>query len=146
MAGESIGWGAEFWLSTDATEANLQELAGVFELSPPNEQADDVEITHFKSAGRKREYITGLTETGEGTISMNFVAGSATDLLVQAAKAAGDTRAYRIVIPNAAGEPAWQIDGFCYVKGYERGIPVDDRMTATVTVKFTGDTTEAAAA
>jgi hypothetical protein len=31
------------------------------------------------------------------------------------------------------------------VRGYERGIPVDDRITATLTVKFTGDTTEVAA-
>jgi len=142
MVGETIGWGAEFQLHNGTS---LIELVGVFELTVPNEQADDVEITNFKSAGKKREYIQGLIETGEGTMSMNYVPGSATDTLCQAAKSAGDTRAYKIVIPDAAGDPAWEIDGFCYVKGYERGIPVDDRITATLTVKFTGDTTEAAA-
>jgi len=142
MAGESIGWGAEFQLHNGTS---LVALAGVFEMSVPNEQADDVEITHFKSAGKKREYIQGLIETGEGTISMNYVPGSATDILCRAAKDAGDTRAFKIVLPDDAGDPTWEIDGFCYVKGYERDIPVDDRMTATLTVKYTGDTTEAAA-
>lgn len=142
MAGESIGWGAEFQLHNGTA---LTALVGVFEMSVPNEQADDVEITHFKSTGKKREYIQGLIETGEGTISMNYVPGSATDILCRAAKDAGDTRAFKIVLPDDAGDPLWEIDGFCYVKGYERDIPVDDRMTATLTVKYTGAITESAA-
>lgn len=142
MADEAIGWGAEVHLHNGSS---LTELVGVFELTVPNEQADDVEVTHFKSPGKKRQYIQGLIETGEGTFSMNYVAGSATDLLCQAAKNAGDTRAYKIVIPDDAGLPHWEIDGFCYVKGYERAIVVDDRQTATLTVKFSGDTEEGSA-
>lgn len=139
--GATIGWGASFELHNGTI---LTPLVGVFEMTLPNEQADDVEITSFASAGRKREYIRGLVETGEGTISMNYVPGSATDLLLTAAKDAGDTRTYKIVIPGTDGVAAWEIDGSCYVKGYERAIPIDDRITATVTIKFTGDTTEAA--
>lgn len=141
MAGESIGWGAQFWLH-DGTQ--LVKMAGVYALTPPNNQTDDVEITHFESSGRKREYIRGLTETGEGTIEMNYVPGSVTDLLCQASHAAGNVRPYKIVIPDDQGAPAWEITGNCYAKGYERGIPVDDRMTATLTVKFSGDPAEVA--
>jgi len=141
MAGESIGWGAEFWLD-DAAGA-LTELAGIFELTVPNYQTDEVEITHYKSLGRKREYIAGLIETGEGTFTMNYVPGSATDVICRAAHADGATRSFRIVIPDVAGADEWTIDGDCFAKGYERGVPVDDRMTATLTVKFTGNTTEA---
>jgi len=143
MAGETIGWGAEFQLYNGTI---LTELVGVYELTVPNEQSDDIEITNFKSPGRRREYMRGLIETGEGTVTMNYVAGSATDILIRAAHIAGDTRAYKIVIPDDDGAAAWEIDGSCYVKGYERGIPVDDRLTATMTVKFTGATTEAAPA
>jgi predicted secreted protein len=143
MSGEAIGWGAEVWL--DNASGTLTELVGVFELTIPNYQTDEVEITHFKSAGRKREYIAGLIETGEGTFSMNYVPGSATDVICRAAHADGVTRSFKIVIPDAAGVDEWEIEGDCFVRGYERGIPVDDRITATLTVKFTGDTVESAA-
>lgn len=142
MAGESLGWGAEFKLHNGTT---LVSLIGVFELTVPNAMADDVETTHFKSVNKTREYIQGLVETGEGTFTMNYVPGSVTDALCRSAKLAGNTRAYKIIIPDIAGTPEWEIDGFCYVKGYERSIPNDDRMTATLTVKFTGATTELAA-
>lgn len=145
MAGESIGWGAEFHIGNTATPSVLTELLGVTALTPPNEQADDVEVTHFKSPGKRREYVRGLIETGEGTFEMNFVAGSATDLLCQAVKSAGTRRSYKIVIPDELGASAWEITGTCYVKGYERNIPMDDKMTATLTVKFTSEATEAAA-
>jgi predicted secreted protein len=143
MAGETIGWGAAFWLHNGSA---LAELAGVFNLTPPNPQADDVEITTYKSSGKRREYIQGMIETGEGTIEMNYVPASVTDALCRAAHAAGDTRAFKIVIPDDAGSPAWEITGNCYVKGYERAIPVDDRITANLTVKFTGAINEAAPA
>lgn len=143
MAGEAIGWGAQFFLHNGTT---LVELAGVFNMVPPNNQTDDVDVTNYASPGRKREYIAGLVETGEGTIEMNYVPGSVTDVLCRAAKDAGNIRAYKMVIPDAAGDPAWEIEGECYAKGYERNIPVDDKMTANLTVKFTGDPTEAAAA
>jgi predicted secreted protein len=145
MAGESIGWGAEFWLTNDAGSPVLTELAGVTGITVPNPQADDVEITHFKSAGKTREYIQGLIEAGEGTFEMNYVPGSATDVLCRAAQAAGTPRPYKIIIPDAAGVDEWQITGSCYAKGYERNIPIDDRMMATLTVKFSGLASEAAA-
>lgn len=143
MSGESIGWGAQMWL--DSAADVLTQLMGVFELTVPNDQADDIEVTHYGSVGRKREYIAGLIETGEGTVSMNYVPGSATDILIRAAHADAVVRDYKIVIPDPLGAPEWNITGKCYVKGYERGIPLDDRMTAVMTIKFTGDVTEAAA-
>ena len=141
MANEAIGWSAEFQLHNGTI---LTKLAGAFELTVPNDQADDVEITSFDSAGKRREYIQGLVESGEGTISMNYVPGSVTDALCRTAHTAGDTRAYKIIIPATDGTDAWEIDGFCYAKGYERNIPLDDRLTATLTVKFSGAVTEAA--
>ena len=45
---------------------------------------------------------------------MNYVPGSATDLLIQAALTDGVTRAYKIVIPDGAF--GWEIDGDCIVR------------------------------
>lgn len=139
-----IGWGSEFHLHDGATPGALVMLGQVTNVTPPNEQAEDVEVTHYKSPGKRREYIGGLIESGEGTIEMNYLPGSPTDLLIRAALTAGTPRAYKIVLPDGAG--THEIDGFCIVKGYERAIPIDNRMTATVTVRFTGASTEEAGA
>lgn len=137
-----IGWGAEFHL--DNASNVLTELGEITAITPPNPQMADVEATHFKSPNRRREYIAGLIEDGEGTFEMNYDPGSATDALLRAALSDGVTRSYMIVIPDGAG--TWEITGDCVVKGYERNVPIDDRMTATLTVRFTGASSEAAGA
>lgn len=141
MTNAKIGYGAAFWL--DNAAGTLTELAEITAITLPNPTTADVEATHFKSAGRRREYIAGLIEDGEGTFSMNYDPGSATDVICRAAQDDGIGRSYKIVVPDGTGA-TWEITGECIVKGYERMIPIDDRMTATITVRFTGDSTEAA--
>lgn len=146
MSGESIGWGAEASLHDGATPGAMVELVGVFNMGLPNPQTDDVEVTHYKSANKEREYIAGLIENGEIQFEMNWIAGSATDLLLSAAKAAGDIRSCNIVVPTSTNATGWGFTFNCYVKGYERAIPLEDRLTAVVTVKVAGAVTEAAVA
>lgn len=142
MTDARIGWGAEFHLSTDDDALNLTECAEITAISLPNSQVEDVNATHFKSPNRRMEYIAGLIDDGEGTFEMNYVPDSATDQLIKAALTAGDARAYKVVVPDGAAN--WEVSGTCIVKGYERNVPIDDRMTATLTVRFSGSATEAA--
>lgn len=143
MATEAqIGYLSEFWLD-DAVGA-LTELGEILSVTPPNPQTAQVEATHMKSPDRRREFIAGLIDDGEGTFQMNYVPGSASDVLIRAAQTDGVTRSYKIVIPDGAG--TWEVTGDCIVTGYQRDIPIDDRMTATMTVKFSGASTEAAGA
>lgn len=135
-----IGYGTEFWL--DNASGVLTQLDEILSVTPPNPQVDDVEATHMLSPNRRREYIAGLIEDGEGTFEMNYVPGSATDVIIRAALADGVTRSYKIVLPD--GDAGWEIEGDCIVRGYERNVPIDDRMTATLTIRFTGASTEAA--
>lgn len=141
MTDALIGYGTEFWLDNDTNV--LTQLGEILSVTPPNPQIAEVEATHMKSPNRRREYIAGLIEDGEGTFEMNLVPGSATDTLIQAALTDGVTRSYMIVIPDGAF--GWEITGECIVRGYERNIPIDDRMTATLTVRFTGASSEQAA-
>lgn len=137
-----IGSGAEFWL--DNASATLTKLGEITSISLPNPQVADVEATHFGSPDRRREYIAGLIEDGEGSFEMNYVPGSATDVLIRAALDDGVTRDYKIVIPD--GDTGWEVTGSLIVKGFERNVPIDDRMTATLSVRFTGASAEAAGA
>lgn len=140
MADVTIGWGAAFHL--DNSTGVLTELGEITGISLPNPQVADVEATHFKSPNRRREYVAGLIEDGEGTFEMNYNPGSASDALIREALTAGTVRDYKIVVPDGSG--TWEITGSCVVKGYERNVPIDDRMTASLTVRFTGASTEAA--
>jgi predicted secreted protein len=142
MTEAQIGWGAEFWL--DNSSGTLTELGEITGIGLPSPETAEVEATHFKSPNRRREYISGLIEDGEATFEMNYVPGSATDVLVREAQTSGTTRDYMIVIPDGAG--TWEVTGSCIVRRYERSVPIDDRMTASLTVRFTGAVAEAAGA
>lgn len=139
MTTAKIGYGATFSLHNGTALTLLGEIIGI---SLPNSQTAEVEATHFGSPNRRREFIAGLIDDGEGTFEMNLEPGSATDILIRAAQTAGDSRAYKVVIPKPSG--TWEVTGTCIVKGYERNVPIDDRMTATLTVRFTGGATEVA--
>lgn len=139
MTSARIGHGTCFFLD-DASDT-LTELSELIGITTPNFQTDDVDATHFKSPGRVREYIAGLTDPGEGEFEFNLVPGSATDLLLQAALDDGVTRDYEIVIPTNTTGTTQKFAGQCIVKGYAREIPIDDKMMGTVTVRFSGAVT-----
>jgi len=111
----------------------------------PSAETETVEATHLKSDGRRREYIAGMIEDGELEVVLNYIPGSATDTLIRTAATAGNARAFMAVIPRATAN--WNITGTCIVTGYDRGsVEADGKMEATMTVRLTGASTEAAAA
>lgn len=138
-----LGSGSEFWL--DNASDSLTQLSEILSVALPNSQVEDVEATHMASPNRRREYIAGLIDDGEGTVEMNYVPGSASDVIIRAALSDGNTRDYKVVLPVADGS-TWEVTGDCIVKGYERSAPIDGRMTATLTIRFTGSASEVAAA
>ena len=132
-----IGQGAQVWLD-DATDT-LTKLDEPTRIDVPDFQTDDVEATSHDSVGRVREYISGLIDPGEGEWEFVLVPGSATDLLIEEAKADGVARDFEVILPDGAfGQ---KFSGKCIVKGYSRDIPMDDKMMATATVRFSGAVT-----
>jgi hypothetical protein len=107
----------------------------------PEDMIADVKATHMLSPGRREEYIAGLIDGGTGDIVLNYVPGSATDALCRDLIATGATRAMRIQIlqPDTT---YYQIDVNVIGKQYKRSAPIDNRMEATLTVRFTGAATE----
>jgi hypothetical protein len=131
MTEARIGWGGELWLATDNTEATLTELAEVREVSFPADEVDEAEATHLKSPGRRKEFVAGLIDGGEMTATFNYAPGSATDLLLTAAKDTGDTRKLKIIIPDNSGT--------VFVKKYAPdNMTTGDVITASATFRVTG--------
>lgn len=135
----SLGYGSKFRISDNASPGVYTEIAEVFEITPPSFEADDVDVTHMQSPNRTREQIPGLTTPGECSMQMNFVPNSDSDVLLLNLRRTGEQRACQIEFPNGV---TWSF--LAAVKGYEVSMPVDDRMTATVTMQVSGDITPSA--
>ena len=135
-----IGWNGELYLSTDATEANLVELSEIRSVNFPQIETDEHEVTTLKSPDRFKEFISGLKDGGEFTVTFNYVPGAATDLALTAALG-GTRRKTRIVVPDdtEAAAPDWNWTFLSFVKRYapdsmEPNAPI----TATATFRVAG--------
>ncbi|TCM56156.1 phage tail tube protein [Rhizobium sp. PP-F2F-G48] len=133
MLGYDTGY--EIWDSTLTVPAFVA-VGEVTMVAPGSATADRVEATHMKSPGRRREYIAGLIDSGEASFEINWVPGSPTDELIRRVFETGETVRHRITFPNKA-----RVTYEAQITGYEKDIPVDDRMTATVSVSVSGTET-----
>lgn len=142
MTAAKIGWGGEFHL--DNASDSLTELVEVVSFTLPNGETEQVEATHLKSPNRRREFIAGMIDDGELEVVLNYVPGSATDILLRAAQDDGVVRDWMAVIPRETAN--WEVTGDGIVTGYDRGtVEVDGVMRATVTIKVSGAQVEAVA-
>jgi len=124
-----LGYGARFGIKSGAT---YDYGAEVTSLTPPSMTRDTVDATHLESPDAYKEFIAGLKETGEASITINY-APSGSDALITAFEAgAGE---FRILFPGGA----LALDFAGIVTGYEIGdLVATDKMSATFTVKGTG--------
>jgi hypothetical protein len=129
----AIGYGSTFGIGDENSPQTFPVLAEVFSITPPSDTVDVVDATHMASPNRTREFIDGLIDPGECSLDLNFVPGGDDDDVIQAWKAAGGRKNCRITFPNGV---MWTFAAL--LTGYEPAVPVDDKMTATVTLKVTG--------
>ncbi len=130
----AIGYGSVVELADVATPTAYDYVGEVKSITPPSETTDTPDATHMQSPNKTREFIDGLTDPGEFSFDMNLVPGSASDRLLMAAK--GKRKVVRQTF--ASGH---QLIFFGVRSGYEKSVPLDDVMTATVTFKVSGDPT-----
>lgn len=135
MTDAAIGYGTTYrvWDASLSTPA-LVEIAEVINVTPPGGTADRVDATHMKSPGRRREYISGLIDSGEASFEINWVVGSATDKLLRGLLTSGAVVQHQIEFANGV-----TVTYDAALTGYEKSLPIDDRMTATITVAPSGE-------
>lgn len=134
MTDASIGYGTiyEIWDTTQSPDAFV-EIAEVFSVTPGASVADRIDATHMQSPNRRREYIAGLIDNGEASFEINWVPGNSSDVLIRGLMDSGVTVEHRITFPGGA-----RVTFDAAIIGFEKEIPVDDRMTATITVAVSG--------
>ena len=109
------------------------KLALVGDIEMPQDEIDEVEVTHMESPGRRREYIAGLIDSGEMTVPINLIPGNETDILLQEIRDTGEQVLVEVTLPGAVAET---FSG--YLSGYARSAPVQDKMTAEATFRLSG--------
>jgi hypothetical protein len=138
MSDARIGYGLTLEVGTTPSQTPVYfELAEVTSFQPPQSTIDDIEVTHMKSPQRRREYIPGLTDSGQASATMNYVPASATDVFLEGWRASGETRKVR-----GTYEDGSRVEFTAYVSTYSPdNIPVDGKMSATLNMKVTGAVT-----
>lgn len=145
MTDARIGYGTiyEIWDKTLQVPAFV-EVAEVINVTPGEATADRVDATHMQSPNRRREYISGLIDNGEASFEINWVPGSDTDVMLREFFESGENVNHRITFPGAA--PRVSVTYEASIIGFSKAIPIDDRMTATITVAVSGAETWGTAA
>lgn len=133
MTDARIGYGTTYEINSGS---GFVEVAEVINVTPGESTTDRVQATHMKSPGRRHEYISGLIDSGEANLEINWIPGSDTDVLLRTLQTSGDNVQHRITWSNGV-----HVTFEGAVTGFAKATPIDDRMTGTVTVAVSGDET-----
>lgn len=116
-------------------------IAEVQDISGPSFSLDTAEVTSHGSTGGWKEYIGTLLDGGEVSFDINFLPtetthGYASGLLKDMVNKT--VRNFQIVFPDAAST-TWTFAAL--ITGFETSEPVGDQLSASVTLKITGQPT-----
>ena len=108
-------------------------IAEVNSIDGPNKSRDTIDVTSLNSTDGYREFIPSFRDAGEVSLEMNFT--QAGYIIMTDDFETEDSREYRITLPDTGGT---LIEFDAYVTSLGLGIPMDDKVTAPVTLKITG--------
>lgn len=126
-------------LQVDDGVGNYTTVAEVKDITGPGYEADTIEATNHSSAGAWREWLAGLLDGGEVTFDVNYIPSNPTHdesasglfgLLLNRTR-----RNFRLVWPVT---PVERVTFLGMVTGFEPSAPVDDVLTASITIKVSG--------
>ena len=133
-----IGYGIELKIGDGASSETFAALAELLDVSGPNLSMDTVETTHAGSTDEYKTFIAGLKDAGEVTCDVAFEPSHATqDESTGLVKKWNDRTLtnFQLAFPDS-GSTTWTFSA--YVTGFQPSEPIQDRATASVTLKITG--------
>lgn len=132
-----IGYGVSLLVSDVSPATTPTNAIGtIMSFTPPNPTRDIIDVTSSSSANMAREFVAGLIDYGESSFEMLWDTGSTTDALLRGITLERAPRTYRATFSQYT--PARTITFQAYLTGYERSAPMEDKMTASITLKVTG--------
>jgi hypothetical protein len=120
-------------------------LTEVVSISVPSLTGEVIDVSTHTSANRWREFIRGMRDAGEFSVTVRYTAGSTMDDLLIGTITSDTATAFVLSVAAASGRENLTISGFG--TSYQvNELEIDSDQTATLTVKPTGAITQAVAA
>lgn len=131
-----IGFGTQFKMGDGNSPEVFTTIAEVHGFSGPGKSQEAVDATHTDSPDRTKEKITGIAEEGDIQIDINWIPSDATqdntDGLRSKIGSATPTN-FQMVFPDSE-----QAEFAGIITDMSPTSPIEDRMTASVTITPTG--------
>lgn len=112
---------------------SVSEIAG---FDGPDGTASEIDITHLSSAGK--EYLIGLKDEGRITFDLNFVPTDAQQIGLRTDRSNRTKRNFRLELTDAGPT---KLNFAAFVMGFSISGRPDDKISARVTLRITGDVT-----
>ena len=113
--------------------SNWVDLADIQSIDGPKKTRDTIDTTNLDSTGGYRTFIGGFRDGGTVTLPMNFTRASYE--LMNADFESDDLQNYEILLPD---DEITSFEFEALVTELGLGIPADDKVTALVTLKISG--------
>lgn len=113
-------------------------VGNIMSISGPDQSRDPIDISTMESSNKFREFIPGMIDAGELTMELNFDGTTVSSVLDGQLTA---TASSIVVTFSDADTATFTCNGFITALGH--AIPMDDKVTQSVTIKFTGEPTYA---
>lgn len=120
----------------NSSSPNFTAVAEVNNITGPNLSRDTIDVTSLDSTGGYREFIGSFRDGGEITLEMNFTLDGFDDFKADFESAT--LHDYQIEFQDT-GQTTFEISGL--VTGISMAVPMDDKVTSTVTIKISGQMT-----
>ena len=123
----SIGWNGEIKVKFSGT--TFTELMHVTGIKLPSYVREQIEITHLKSPGRRKQFVAGMYDEATVEVALNYRPGSDTDARLLAAVDDGLEKDVEIGVP-INGVIVQKVAFKAVVTGYEPAEITSGLMTA----------------
>ena len=141
MSNAISSFGTLLQIGDGATTEVFTTIAEVMDISGPGLAQATAEVTSHTSTNRYREFIATVKDGGEISFDINFVPTDGTHDpttgLLSVFESGASTN-YQIVFPDT-GSTTWALPAI--VTGFEPAEPVDGALTASLTLKVSGQPT-----
>ena len=132
-------FGIDLQMGDGGDPENFTSLAEVLDVNGPGMTADTVEVTPHDPSGNKwKKFLKALRDGGEVTFDINFeptesTHDETTGLLAELDS--DDLRNFKLIFPDGSST-TWDFSG--YVTNFNPNGPVQEALTASITIKLSG--------
>lgn len=124
-----------------AVSESFTAIAEVTDIQGPSFSKEAIEVTNHGSTDGWREYISGLKDGGEITLSLNWLPGAVThdeSTGIMSKLYGDDVDNYQLLLPD---DDETQINFAAVCTAFEGSEPIDNKLAADVTLKISGKPT-----